>query len=117
MKRLTAFVLALVMLLSLAACGASAPAATEAPAAAVPETTAEPTTEPTTEPTLSAEELFLQSLPEKLQEAYALGIVELELLEDLDRVCTIAEAAGILQNIYRIKFEADSWMLTNTVTE
>ena len=77
----------------------------------------EPTAEPTTEPTLSAEELFIQSLPEKLQEAYGLDIVDLELLEGLERSCTIEEDSGILQRIYRIKFDADSWMLTNTVTE
>ena len=56
----------------------------------------EPTAEPTTEPTLSAEELFIQSLPEKLQEAYGLDIVDLELLEGLERSCTIEEASGIL---------------------
>lgn len=112
MKRLTALFLTLVILLSLTACSGSTPSEM------IPmETISETTTEPTTEPTLSAEELFIQSLPEKSRQAYELGIVGLELLEDLDRVCTIAEAAEMLQNICRIKFEADSWMLTNTVTE
>lgn len=76
-----------------------------------------PTTESTTEPTLSAEELFLQSLPDKLRQAHELGLVELSLLEDLERPCTIQEAAGILQNVYGKKFGEESWMLTHTVTE
>jgi aryl-phospho-beta-D-glucosidase BglC (GH1 family) len=119
MKRLTTLLLVFVMVLSLTACG-SAPAGM-VPAEIMPETiselTTEPTSEPTTEPTLSAEELFIQSLPEKLRQAYELGIVDLPLLEDPERPCTTAEAAGILQNICRIKFGDDSWMLTNAVTE
>lgn len=118
MKRMTALLLALVMLLSLTACGASAPAETAVPETApVTEVPTEATTEPTTEPTLSAEELFIQSLPEKLRQAYELGIVELSLLEDLERPCTLEEAAGILQSIYRKKFESESWMLKQAVTE
>lgn len=119
MKRLTTLLLAFVMVLSLTACG-SAPAGM-VPAKIMPETiselTTEPTSEPTTEPTLSAEELFIQSLPEKLRQAYELGIVDLTLLEELERPCTTAEAAGILQQVYKLRFCEDSWMLTNAVTE
>lgn len=116
MKGIIALIVIFATLLSLAACGSSAPMET-LPAETVPEATAEPTMEPTTEPTLSAEELFIRTLPEKLRQAYEIGIVELTLLEDLERLCTIEEAADILQNICRIKFGTDSWMLTNTVTE
>lgn len=119
MKRLTTLLLVFVMVLSLTACG-SAPAGM-VPAKIMPETiselTTEPTSEPTTEPTLSAEELFIQSLPEKLRQAYELGIVDLTLLEALERPCTTAEAAGILQQVYKLRFCEDSWMLTNAVTE
>lgn len=116
MKRIIALILTFATLLSLTACGGSAPAEPTAPETA-PAVTEAPTEAPTTEPTLSPEELFLQSLPEKLRQAYEMGIVELTLLEDLERLCTIKEAADILQNICRIKFGTDSWMLTNTVTE
>ena len=91
--------------------------ATETVAQTIPKTTAEPTTEPTTEPTLSPEELFIQSLPEKLREAHDLGIVDLTLLEEPERPCTIREAADILQKVYNLRFYEDSWILTNTVTE
>lgn len=119
MKKLIAVLLLVSMLLS--GCGSAAAPAEPVDRETEPKTTiaptAEPTAEPTTEPTLSPEELFIQSLPEKLRQAYDLGIVELALLEELDRPCTVEEAAGILQNIYRLKFGAESWMLTNTVTE
>ena len=119
MKRLTTLLLVFVMVLSLTACG-SAPAGM-VPAKIMPETiselTTEPTSEPTTEPTLSAEELFIQSLPEKLRQAYELGIVDLTLLEELERPCTTAEAAGILQQVYKLRVCEDIWMLTNAVTE
>ena len=87
--------------------------APETTAQTVPETTADPTTEPT----LSPEELFIQSLPEKLREAHDLGIVDLTLLEEPERPCTIREAADILQKVYNLRFYEDSWILTNTVTE
>ena len=115
MKRIVTLLLVAVMVLSLSGCGGNAPVET-APVETLPVPTAEPTTEPATEPTLSPEELFIQSLPEKIRQAYELGIVDLALLEELERPCTIQEAAEILQNIYRLKFSADSWMLTNTVT-
>lgn len=115
MNKVIVLLLLLSMLLS--GCGSVAVPSETTPVETVPETTAEPTVEPTTEPTLSAEELFLQSLPEKLRQAYELDIVELSLLEDLERPCTIAEAAGILQKVCNLRFYEDSWMLTNTVTE
>ena len=116
MKRIVTLLLVVVMMLSLSGCGSNDPVET-APAETVPVPTAEPTTEPTTEPTLSPEELFIQSLPEDQRQAYELGIVDLALLEEADRECTTAEAAEILQNIYRIKFGADSWILIHTVNE
>lgn len=114
MKRITALLLSFAMLLPLTACGGSAPVETEVPAAAAP---TESAAEPTTEPTLSPEELFIQSLPEKIRQAYELGIVDLTLLEALERPCTIQETADLLQNIYNLKFGTDSWMLANAVTE
>ena len=116
MRKLTALLLLFSLLLS--GCGSAAfPAETEGTTVPTTAPATEPATEPTTEPTLSAEELFIQSLPEKLRSAYELGLVELSLLEDLERPCSIREAADILQNIYRTKFGTDSWLLTNTVTE
>ena len=112
MRKLTVLLLLFSLLLS--GCGSTALPA-ETAGTTVPTTV--PVTEPVTEPTLSAEELFIQSLPEKLRSAYELGLVELSLLEDLERPCSIREAADILQTIYRIKFGTDSWFLTKTVTE
>ena len=101
MKRITALFLALVMLLSLTACGSSAPAPTEAPAAApVTEATTEPTAEPTTEPTLSPEEMLYNSLPDRMKQAVDVGIVELSQLEDLNRIVTVGEAAEMLQKAF-----------------
>ena len=119
MRKAIAILLLLSLLLS--GCGSAAAPAETVTAETVPAVTAapitEPTEEPATEPTLSAEELFIQSLPEKLQEAYNLGIADLDLLEDLQRECTTQEAAAILQKVYNLRFFEDSWMLTNTVTE
>ena len=119
MKKAVSLILLCSLLMS--GCGSTAVPAETVPAetflAAATEPATEPVTEPVTEPTLSAEELFIQSLPEKLQEAYELGIVDLDLLEDLQRECTTAEAAEILQKVYNLRFFEDSWMLTNTVTE
>lgn len=111
MKR--GIVLLLVLALLLSGCGAgNAPAETT-----VVETTAEPTAEPTTVPTLSPEELLLQSLPETLRQAYEIGFVELETLEDPERSCTIPEAAEMLAKVYRLTYGKDSWMLTHCVSE
>ena len=119
MKKTVSLIVLCSMLLSGCA-GAAVPAETVPPEtvpAAIAESIATVETEPVTEPTLSAEELFLQSLPGKLQEAYTLGIAELDLLEDLQRECTTAEAAAILQKVYNLRFYEDSWILSNTVTE
>lgn len=113
MKRGIALLLALALLLS--GCAAGTPAQ-QTPETAM-ETTAEPTTEPTTVPTLSPEELLLQSLPENLRQAYEIGFVDLEMLEEPDRVCTIPEAAEILANVYQLTYGEESWMLTHCVNE
>lgn len=105
MKRAICLLLLLAMLMS--GCGGAAPVETT-----VPETT----TAPTTEPTLSQEELLLQSLPEKLRQAYELGIAGLEILENPERICTREEAAAMLQNAYRTKLGTESWILAHTVT-
>ncbi len=98
-QKALALLLVLLTVLSMTGCGSAAPetaptAATTA-AAEIPETTEAPT-----EPTLSAEEILIASLPEKVRQAYDLGLVELDLLEDLDRICLGAEAAQIIQNIH-----------------
>lgn len=111
MTRTICLTLTLSLLLSLAGCG-KAPAAPQETAASVTESVTAVPTEATTEPTLSAEELFLQSLPEKLRLAHDLGIAQLSLLEDPDRTCTAAEAAGLLQNAYTSKLGKASKMLT-----
>ena len=115
MKRAISIIL--ICSLLLCGCGNSAVSEETMPVETIPETTAEIPTEPTTEPTLSPEELFIQSLPEKLRQAYELGIVELSLLEEPQRECTIQEAAAVLQNVYNLRFYEDSWMLINTVNE
>lgn len=119
MKKTISLILLICLLLS-GCTGTAVPEETpsvETNPAVAAETVTEAATEPTTEPTRSAEELFIQSLPEKLQEAYELGIVALDLLEDLQRECTTSEAAAVLQNVYNLRFYEDSWMLANTVTE
>ena len=117
MKRMMAFVLALAMVLSMAACGGSTPAETTAPAT-VPENAGDGSPVPETEaPTLSPEEMLYNSLTDRMQQAVDLGIVELSQLEDPERECTVADAADILQEVYNLRFYEDSWMLTHTVTE
>ena len=97
MKRMIGIFLALAMLLSLTACGEKAE--TMAVTESVTETIA-PVTEPTTEPALSHEEQLLSSLPERTRQAYEVGLVSLDQLEDLERTVTIGEAAQMLQRAY-----------------
>ncbi len=115
MKRILCFLLATVLLLS--GCAQTVqPAAQET----VPETTLLPTgeaTAPTTEATLSAEELFLQSLPEKLRTVYEMGFVELEALEDLDKVCTKGDVLAILQKVVTARLGRESWMYAHALVE
>lgn len=82
MKRMMCILLALCLLAALTACGEGEK--TVVATDSVMET-ATPTTEPTTEATLSPEEKLLSSLPERTRQAYKLGLVELEQLEDLTR--------------------------------
>ena len=105
MKRMLSLLLVLTMVLSLfAGCGSTqTEEKAEEPMVAAttqPAETAEPTTEPTTEPTLSPEEQLLASLPERTRQAYEVGLVTLEQLEDLDRIVTIGEASEMLQKAY-----------------
>lgn len=99
MKKMIAFVLALATVLSLTACGASAPAETAAPETA-PAVTEAPTEAPTTAPTLSPEEQLYNSLPDQMKQAVDVGIVELSQLEDLNRIVTVGEASEMLQKAF-----------------
>ncbi len=103
--------LLLACLLTLTACGASKPEA--APSADPVQTQAagvvpEPKAAPTTEPALSPEELLLSSLPDTVKAACDLGLVELSMLTDLDRIVTGAEAAQLVQNAYSLHFGQES---------
>lgn len=118
MKRMLNLLLVLSMVLSLfAGCGsAQAEKKTEESTVAVttqPTETAEPTTEPTTEPTLSAEEMLIASLPEQMRQVYELGIADLDMLADLQRECTIAEAVQMLQNAYTLHHGTESRLLVD----
>lgn len=77
------------------------------------EATTQPATEPTTEPTLSPEEQLLAALPEKMKAAYEAGIVDLDMLAQAQRECTIAEAAQMLQNAYTIFHGAESKLMAD----
>ena len=100
MKQITALCLTLVMLLSLTACGGSAPTETKAPETTAPAVTEAPTEAPGTEPTLSPEEVLYNSLPERMKQAVDVGIVELSQLEDLNRIVTVGEASEMLQKAF-----------------
>lgn len=75
----------------------------------------EPTTEPTTEPALSPEEVLYNSLPDRMKQAVDVGIVEPSQLEDLNRECTIEEAAQMLQNAYTQRNGTESKLLTDVM--
>lgn len=117
MKRMIALLLALVMVLSLTACGSSAPVETTAPetvpATAVP--TEAPTEAPTTEPTLSPEEVLYNSLPDRMKQAVDVGIVELNQLEDLERIVTVGEASEMLQKAYVHRTGVESKTLNDLI--
>lgn len=98
MKRMMCIFLCLAMLLSMTACGGKAE--TVATTEAVMETTPAPTTPPTTEPTLRYEEQLLASVPERTRQAYEVGLVSLEQLEDLEAKVTIGEASQMMQKAY-----------------
>ena len=101
MKKATSLLLVLTMVLSLLS-GCCKPAAqestTQVPATTPTAETAAPITEPTTEPTLSPEEILYNSLTDRQRQAVDVGIVELSQMEDLERVCTVAEAARMVRN-------------------
>lgn len=97
MKRMMCILLTLCLLAALTACGEGEK--TVVATDSVMEATT-PITEPTTEATLSPEEQLLSSLPESTRQAYEVGLVALEQLEDLERAITIGEAAEMLQKAY-----------------
>lgn len=108
MKKVLCMLLAMVMVLSLAACGTETEPETTAPVIATAAPTTEPVTEPTTEATLSPEELLYNALTDRQRLAVDLGIVELSQLEDLERTVTLAEVAKMLQvgYVHRIGVES-----------
>ncbi len=110
LKRGMCFALTCLMVMSMAACGGGGETAPETSSLiAATETTSAPVeTTVVTEPTLSEEERLIASLPEKVRQAYDLGLVELELLKDIDRVCLGAEAAQIVQNIHVAHYGVES---------
>ncbi len=104
--------LSLLLVLSLLLTGCGGTAAEES-AQAAPETVEmEATQAPTTAPTLSPEEVLYNSLPEKVQQAVDLEIVDLSALDDLTRICTGAEAAQMLQNVRVPKRGSESVVLS-----
>lgn len=116
MKRMMCILLSLAMLLSMTACGGKTE--TVATTENVMETTAAPTTEPATEPTLSHEEQLLASLSERTRQAYEVGLVSLEQLEDLEATVTIGEAAQMIQKAYVHRTGVESELLAEmTETE
>lgn len=121
MKRTLSLLLVLIMVLFLfAGCGgARSEERTEVPMVAAtiqPNVAAAPATEPTIEPTLSAQERIYNSLPDRMKQAVNVGIVELSQLEDLNRECTIEEAAQMLQNAYTLRNGTESRLLADVLT-
>lgn len=126
MKRTWSLILVLAMVASLlSGCGGGSDAAPNTEAAmqensqtvgeSTAVSTAEPTAEPTTEPTLSPEEHLLASLPERMRQAYELGIADLDQLVDLDREITIGEAAAMLQKAYLHRTGVESKALNELI--
>ena len=117
MRKNIALVLVLSLLASLlAGCGGAETAETTSLRETQPmETTAEPTQAPTTEPALSAEEILYNSLPERMRQAADLGIVALSQLEDMERECTIEEAAGMLQAAYTQRHGTESRLMADVM--
>jgi len=120
MKRMLSMLLVLSMLLALlSGCGGEAKNAEQTAVATegVVETAAPEVTEaPTTAPTLSPEEVLYNSLSDRMRQAVDLGIVELDILADLERACTIGEGVQMLQNAYRIRNGAESKLLADILT-
>lgn len=69
-----------------------------------------------TEATLSAEDLLLSSLPERMRQAYEVGLVELEQLADLDRIVTVGEASAMLQKAYVYRTGVESKTLNELMS-
>ena len=119
MKKATSLLLVLTMVLFLfAGCGKPAAKETTAqvPAATLSAETAAPATESTTEPTLSPEELLYNSLTDRQRQAVDLGIVELSLMEDLERIVTVGEASAMLQKAHVHRTGVESKMLNELMT-
>ena len=121
MKRTVSLWLVLALVLSLAGCGGSGEAVTETAAqtavtVAETELLTEATTEATTEPTLSPEEVLYNALTERQKTAVDLGIVELSQMEDLEKECTIEEAARMLQRAYMLHNGTESKLMADVMT-
>lgn len=113
MKKVVSLWLVLTLVLSLVGCGSGGEKAPETVSeAAVTVAETEAPTEETTEPTLSAEEVLYNSLTDRQKMAVDLGIVEIDLLEDLARICTGTEAAQLLQNARVLKRGSESVVLS-----
>lgn len=109
MKRKLALLLCMVQLLTLlAGCGTAAQEETTVPET---EAAAETAAVPETQPSESPEERLVASLPEKVRKAYEQGIVGLDMLADLERICTGSEAAAMLQNARILKRGTESVIL------
>lgn len=121
MKQMVSLILVIGLILSLfAGCGSTPKEEkTEEPtveATIQPVETAEPTTESTTEPTLSPEEVFYNSLPDRMRQAVDAGLVALSQLEDLNRVVTVGEASAMLQKAYIHRTGAESRALNELMS-
>ena len=112
MKRMLSLLLVLSLLLS--GCGGTA--AEETVQSALEMAEVETTQAPTTQPTLSPEEELYNSLPDRMQQAVDVGIVELSQLEDLERIVTVGEAAEMLQKAYIHRTGVESKTLTELMT-
>lgn len=114
MKRLISIFLLPAMLLSLTACSSNTIVETTI-STVVPETdfsfVPEETVILVTEPTLSPEEIHYSSLPDRIRQAVDVGIVELNQLEDLDRIVTVGEASKMLQKAYVHRTGVESLIL------
>ena len=112
MKRCTALLLALTMLLSaMSGCGGQRQQTQE-----VAPSVTEAMSEPSPEPTESPETLLYNALPARMQQAVDVGIAELSQMEDLNRIVTVGEASQMLQGAYVHRTGVESKTLNEMMT-